>query len=269
MHPTLELADLQISSYFVLLTVGWCVGGVIFYRAARREGSSAEVTLSLMAGCALGATLGATLFSALFVPWHTLPARLAEGSAFIGRSVLGGIAGGICGVELTKKLVGHARSTGDAFALAIPPGHAIGRLGCLLQGCCWGTPTSLPWGVRYPEGSYAYASQLEQGMLHDAQPLSLLVHPTPLYELAFDLALWGLLLWARPRLSAHGSLFRLYLTSYAAFRFLAEFVRGDSFAPAGFMLKPVQVLLLAATLGYGLRLWAGERAAVATSVQAR
>ena len=261
MLPVVELAGLHISSYFLFMSVGWCVGGAIFYRAARREGMSAEVALSIMAGCALGATLGATLMSALFVPWHELPARLAEGSAFIGRTVIGGIAGGIVGVELCKKLVGHARSTGAAFALAIPPGHAIGRVGCLLQGCCYGTPTSLPWGVRYPALSFAHASHVARGVLPSTAVSSLSVHPAPLYELAFDLCLWCLLLAARPRLRAEGSLFRLYLTSYAAFRLLAEFVRGDSAPPSGFFLKPVQVLLLLAMLAYGLRLRASERAA--------
>lgn len=261
MHPTLELGPLSVASYFVFLTLGWFVGGAVFYRAARAEGISAEVSLSLMAGCALGATLGATLMSALFVPWHELPARLAEGSAFIGRTVIGGIAGGIVGVELTKKLVGHARSTGDAFALAIPPGHALGRIGCLLQGCCFGTPTTMPWGLRYPAHSFAHASHVAAGALPRSAPLSLAVHPAPLYELAFDLTIWACLIWARPRLRAHGSLFRFYLTSYALFRFLAELVRGDSSAPVGFPLKPVQVLLLFAALAYGLRLRAAELAA--------
>jgi phosphatidylglycerol:prolipoprotein diacylglycerol transferase len=263
MLPALELAGLSISSYFVFLSVGWCVGGAIFYRAARREGMSAESALSIMAGCALGATLGATLMSALFVPWHELSARLAEGSAFIGRTVIGGIAGGIVGVEVCKKLIGHARSTGDAFALAIPPGHAIGRIGCLLQGCCYGTPTSLPWGVHYPSLSFAHASHVARGLVPSTAAASLPVHPAPLYEFAFDLGMWCLLLVARPRLRAQGSLFRLYLTCYAAFRFLAEFFRGDSLAPSGFFLKPVQVLLLLAMFAYGLRLRASERAATA------
>lgn len=261
MLPDVELSGLSISSYFVFMTVGWCVGGVIFYRAARREGMAAESALAIMAGCALGATAGASLMSALFVPWHELPARLAEGSAFIGRTVIGGIAGGIVGVELSKKLVGHRRSTGDAFALAIPPGHAVGRLGCLLSGCCYGTPTSLPWGVHYPSPSFAHASHVAQGLIPSTAPASLAVHPAPLYEFVFDLSLWCLLLIARPRLRAEGSLFRLYLTCYAAFRFLAEFFRGDSAAPSGFFLKPVQVLLLVAMLAYGLRLRATERAA--------
>lgn len=263
MLPVFELAGLSISSYFVFMCVGWCVGGTIFYRAARRDGMSAESALSVMAGCAIGATLGATVMSALFVPWHELPARLAEGSAFFGRTVIGGIAGGIVGVEVCKKLIGHARSTGNAFALAIPPGHAIGRIGCLLQGCCFGTPTSLPWGVRYPSLSFAHASHVARGVLPSAAATSLPVHPAPLYEFAFDLCLWGLLLVARSRLRAEGSLFRLYLTSYAAFRFLAEFFRGDSEAPSGFFLKPVQVLLLLAMVAYGLRLRASERAAAA------
>jgi prolipoprotein diacylglyceryltransferase len=261
MLVSLELGEQGFSSYLLFTLLAWLLGGCIFYRAARRGGLSPELTLAIMAGCALGASAGAAAMSVLFVPLSELPARLGDGSAFSGRTVIGGIAGGFVGVELAKKLVGHRSSTGDAFALAIPPAHALGRIGCFLHGCCFGTPSALPWAVQYPSGSLAHALQIERGWLAAGAPHSLSVHPAPLYELAFDLALWALVLWARPHVCARGNLFRLYLVAYASFRFLAEFARGDSAPPPGWILKPVQLLLLLAALLSCVRMLRRERLA--------
>jgi phosphatidylglycerol:prolipoprotein diacylglycerol transferase len=262
MHPLFELGDELVPSYALFVVLGWLLGGAIFYRAARRDGMSAEQTLAVMAGCAIGAMAGASVMSVLFVPWSELPTRLAEGSAFLGRTVIGGIAGGIVGVELTKKVIGYTLSTGDAFAVAIPLGHALGRVGCLLHGCCFGTPSSLPWAMRYPEGSYVHALHAGRSWIEESAAESLPVHPTPLYELAFDLTLFVILLSVRSKLQVRGSLFRLYLVAYASFRFVAEFVRGDSAAPEGAALKPVQLVLMTAALVYAARLWRSERASL-------
>lgn len=259
MRPTLELAGVTLPSYALLTALGWAVGGALFFRAARRAAMSAEQTLAVMAGCMIGAALGASAMSILFVPWSELPQRLAEGSAFMGRTVVGGIVGGIVGVELAKKAIGYTLSTGDSFALAIPLGHAVGRIGCLLHGCCFGTPSELPWAIVYPNPSIVHAAHVAQHGLSSQALHSLPVHPTQLYELAFDLTLFAVLLSVRSKLQVRGSLFRVYLIAYAVFRVVAEFVRGDSGAPAGLPLKPVQMLLVCAAAYYTLRLWRAER----------
>ena len=76
-----------------------------------------------------------------------------------------GISGGCIGVEIIKKIIGHKEPTGDAFALAIPLGHIIGRLGCLLGGCCYGTICNFPWGVSYPKNSLAFMHHVHDGFI--------------------------------------------------------------------------------------------------------
>jgi phosphatidylglycerol---prolipoprotein diacylglyceryl transferase len=242
MHPYLRLGDSVIAAYPLFFVLGWLAGGVVFYLEVRRRGWPVDKMFLVAAGCVLGALVGALLAGALFFDWREVLAH-ATAMELVGKSVVGGIAGGFIGVEIAKKLVRYPHSTGDAFAIAIPIGHAIGRIGCFLGGCCYGTPTSLPWGVRYPAGS-------------------LPIHPTPLYELGFDLLLFAFLFAIRDRLRVRGSTFRVYLLAYATFRFFLEFVRGDSPFPAIGGPKPIQIVLALAAARYAVilfRQWRDEK----------
>lgn len=261
MHPILfHWGDAPVESYGVFLFTGWLLGGVIFYREFRRLGWPLETMLFVMGGCIIGAVAGSLVFSVLFVSWEDLPQAVngMKTLSFVGKTVVGGIAGGFIGVEITKKIIGYPHSTGDAFALAIPLGHGLGRMGCYLGGCCFGRPTDLAIGVEYPAGSPAHWLHESQGLIEADASSSLPVHPSPLYELGFDLLLFAVLFALRDRLRVRGSLFRIYLLGYAGFRFLSEFLRGDSPFPEGGGLKPVQVFLLVVVLVYAWRLWRRE-----------
>lgn len=263
MHPRLHLGDLEVSAYALFFVLGWLAGGVIFYREVKRRGWPLEKMLFAMAGCVVGAIVGAFVGGVLFFDWHEVLARTLTMN-LSGKSVVGGIAGGFLGVEVAKKLVGYPYSTGDAFALAIPIGHAIGRVGCFFAGCCFGSPTTLPWAVRYPAGAPVHAVQTALGQIDAHAVTSLPVHPTPLYELLFDVGLFFALVAMRDRLRTRGNLFRVYLLSYAAFRFVLEFIRADSPFPAIGGPKPVQVLLLIAACRYAYVLWKQELSPVRT-----
>jgi len=214
--------------------------------------------LFIMVGCFFGALLGSVFFSILFVDWAEIPKRLSA-MDFIGRTVIGGIGGGYLAVEVTKKWVNYPYSTGDAFALAIPLGHAIGRMGCFLGGCCYGTVSHLPWAIEYPVGSVPFLSQVKSGMLSAQASHSLAVHPAPLYDLFFDLCLFVWLFVKRDSFQTRGALFRVYLFAYASFRFIAEFFRADTPFPVVGGPKPVQIFLLLVALYYGVWLWRHER----------
>mgnify|MGYP002725501286 FL=1 len=248
MYPILYRSDsIIIDSYSVFFLLAWIVGGVVFYREFRRMDWELEEMLFVMAGCIIGAVFGSYLFNVFFAGWEDIPQQVRMFD-FAGKTVLGGIAGGFIGVEITKKKIGYPHSTGDAFALAIPLAHAIGRVGCYLGGCCFGTECSLPWAVIYPEGSVAHLTQLTLGMIPETSTSSLPVHPAPIYEIIFNLGLFAYFWMKRDSFKVRGSMFRLYLVLYGGFRLLEEFVRGDSPIPdAGFM-KPVQWLLLIAVL---------------------
>ena len=147
----------------------------------------------------LGAAFGSKLLAMLENPWQ---------ASLEGKTIVGGLLGGLIAVEAAKKYIGFTRSTGDLFTLPLIIGTAIGRVGCYLSGLADGThgsPTSLPWGHDYGDGIPR--------------------HPAQLYEIAFLLLLGAFLLRVREYLREEGDEFKLYLSSYLAFRFFADFLK--------------------------------------------
>lgn len=126
-----------------------------------------------------------------------------------GKTILLGLVGGYAGVELAKWRLGIRTKTGDHFVVPVAIGIGVGRLGCFFGGCCYGTPTELSWGVVFPSVD------------------SVARHPTQIYECIFHIgmgfAMYGMFSKGKWR----GQLFKLYLLSYFAFRFLTEFIRPE------------------------------------------
>lgn len=102
----------------------------------------------------------------------------------------------------------------DSLALGIPLGQSIGRIGCLMAGCCYGRPTDLPWGV-----TFTHPETLG--------PLRVKVHPTQLYESLLVLGVFGLLYHLRTRKRFDGQLLGTYFLLAGLVRFGVEFFRGD------------------------------------------
>ena len=115
----------------------------------------------------------------------------------------------------------------DLFALVLPPAHALGRIGCFINGCCFGRPwTGFP-AVCYPPASDVTRIQQLQGIIPDGMTGGLPVFPVQLMESLVNLMIFAFLLILEPRLVRRGQLFALYLVFYAISRFGLEFLRGD------------------------------------------
>jgi phosphatidylglycerol:prolipoprotein diacylglycerol transferase len=130
--------------------------------------------------------------------------------------------GGLLGAILTGYLLVRRYGlpwwkTADAFAPGIALGQSIGRLGCFSAGCCWGKPTSLPWGVRFTELGHEITGV----------PIDQHLHPTQLYESGATLLLFFFLLWLHRRRRFTGQVILFYAVLYGLTRFLIEFVRDD------------------------------------------
>jgi phosphatidylglycerol:prolipoprotein diacylglycerol transferase len=110
-------------------------------------------------------------------------------------------------VELAKASLLIRVKTGDSFAVPVAASVAIGRLGCFSAGCCYGTETSLPWGVNFGDG--------------------LRRHPTQLYESAFHLTAAFVLAWLQRKGLLKGQLIKLYIIAYLLYRFATEFIRPE------------------------------------------
>jgi prolipoprotein diacylglyceryltransferase len=208
--------------------------GAAMWRATlkhqQRGGALAPGNFGVLVGLLIGAAIGNKLVFLIERPDVALAMWRGGALMFPGQSIVGGLLGGLIGVEIAKKLTGQARSTGDAMVLPIAVGLAIGRVGCFLAGLhddTYGLPTSLPWGVDFGDGVAR--------------------HPTQLYEIAVVLPL-GLALH-RARLPVPGLAFKLFLSTYLLWRFGVEFLKPVPVAyPVG--LSGIQWTCLVALAAY-------------------
>jgi phosphatidylglycerol---prolipoprotein diacylglyceryl transferase len=110
-------------------------------------------------------------------------------------------------------------TTADLFAPGIALGHVVGRLGCLMAGCCYGTPTTMPWGITFTNPLAAS---------NVGTPLGIPLHPTQLYDAGAELLILIILLVTERRgKTFEGRTFWLYMLLYGISRFVVEFYRGD------------------------------------------
>jgi len=137
--------------------------------------------------------------------WPVVPLKSWYQIIDSGRSITGGLLLGHLAAEAAKPIVGYRLPPNDRFATLLPFSIAIGRLGCLMAGCCRGLPHQGFLSVSYSDGIPRY--------------------PEPLYEIAFQLAVGFLFIVLLKRKLLYGRLFSLYLIVYGGFRFLTEFIR--------------------------------------------
>lgn len=246
MRPVLfEVGGVQIYSHSFFLVLGLLTGLAVLLWEARRRGWSRSHTALIAVAAFVGGSLGARLSMVLFAGPSALEAitsyaifdpRLGPGS------ILGGVGGGYVGGYVASHLSGRACAC-DAFAPAMALGMAVGRLGDFFSGEDGiGKPTTLPVGVPAPGVDY-------------------LVHPAPLYDAAFSLAWFGVLVALRDRPAfADGTLLKLAIAGYAAFRFFAEFVRNNEVVALGLTAQQYVCLVAVAALALG---WVYARRPVA------
>lgn len=222
---------------FVLL--GTIAAVLVFLAESRRRRVLDDRLFLIMVGSLFCGGVAAKLSTAwrylAAAPDPSLVGVLVSG----GKSVLGGLAGAYLGAVLTKKLIGYRDPTGDVFAPAVALGIGIGRIGCLLTEPP-GTPTGGAWGVVVDAARAAEVPGFPREWI--GRPL----HPSFVYEIAFHLVLFAVLLRLRSRPGLRGELFKLYLLAYASFRFLVEFVRGNEVVWHG--LTRSQLFLIPSTL---------------------
>ena len=214
-------------------------GGSFYYRRLQRNAGVplAELMragrLAVLLGCIIGAALGNKLAFWVDTP-QLLPQYWIKPEVWLaGQSMVGGLLGGLIGVELAKKLTGVRTSTGDAFVFPVLLGLMLGRVGCFVAGLADGTyglPTGLPWGIDFGDG--------------------IARHPTQLYEIAFAAALWSVLARLQFRCASRpGLLFKLMLSTYLLWRLLIDRLKPVQF-DYGFGFSGIQLICVTALLVY-------------------
>ena len=174
------------------------------------------------------------------------------------KTVLGGIIGAFTGILLAKTLLRFNRPVLDTLAVGLPLAMAISRVGCLMAGCCFGTPTNLPWGIQYDAASWVYQVHMAQGLVHLHDGTSVPVHPAQLYQMAGCLLIAFLAWRSQKQWKSSGSQFLFSVLCYAVLRFFVEFVRAPetNFFTGQFFwgLKTIQWLILGIMLPMALTL---------------
>jgi len=227
MHPTLlRLGPITLSTYGTLVALAYLTG-ILWLKSQIPDmpGMTEDKFWTMIYGLFFGAIMGGKLLFVL-VEWR---AFLSGEMSFIrdfryGFVFFGGLLGAIgMGFLIQRWIKVPYLATADYIGVALPMGHWIGRLGCLAAGCCYGKPTTLPWGVRLGGDPLSSTPPSLWGV-----PL----HPTQLYESAADLAICLFLLTRVLPLAKKGKLqpgtvFFSYIFLYSIARFLNEFLRGD------------------------------------------
>jgi phosphatidylglycerol---prolipoprotein diacylglyceryl transferase len=254
-HPVLiQLGSVTVMTHDAFTLLALAVGLAIYYRELRVRGWLDGTIVWISLGAVLGGAIGARVITS----WEHLEVYAAfadrpfsEVIEHSGKSILGALAGGYLAITVLKRAFRYTRSTGDAYLLAIPVATAIGRVGCFLSELPLGTPTSLPWGISVsPAAAAAFAR---------CPGCELPMHPSMLYEIAFNLIAIGIILRYRDRVPVPGDGVRLYLLAAGIFRFLVEFVRGNEPQALGltgpqWVLIPLVGLLV---LHFVRQLWRG------------
>jgi phosphatidylglycerol---prolipoprotein diacylglyceryl transferase len=216
-----QIGSFSVHWYGILLATGFLLGLWTASRRAGRDGIAPDKVYDSGVWLIVGAIAGArTLYvisywdrlfeSPLFpgAPWTEIFMVQRGGLVFYGGLIGATVAGLIYVWKQNIPLWKFA----DALAPSIALGYVPGRLGCLMNGCCYGRPTSLPWGVHLPE-------------VPETQGLA--VHPTQIYDASLNLVLYLFLAWLYRRKRFDGQVFASYLVCYALTRSLVETFRGD------------------------------------------
>lgn len=221
MYPELfRIGSFPINTYGVLLALSFLAALLIAARLGHRDGLARERIYDLGLWMLLAGLVGSKLLMLVTEPEY----RMHPGNLFSldflrsGGVWYGGFLGGItAGYFLMRRYKLPFWKTADAFAPGVALGQAIGRQGCFAAGCCWGKPTTLPWGVKFTALGHEITGV----------PIDTHLHPTQLYESFAALIVFGLLIWLHKRKVFSGQIILLYAVLYGTIRFTVEFWRDD------------------------------------------
>lgn len=232
-----HIGSFEITGFGFMVMAGFYMAGWTMQRRLEERGLNEQYAWDVVFAAVIGGLVGAKVWYAAL--YHD-PGRLFQRAGLVW---YGGLIGGAVAVWFIGwRHKVPTRFTADLVAPALAVGYALGRVGCFLVQDDYGIPTSLPWGMKFPEGLPATTAQnLQAWGVHvpaDASPFDVLaVHPTQLYETTLMLLAFWVLWKLRAHQHATGWLFGLYLTLAGSERFLIEFIRAkDDRLIGGFTL---------------------------------
>jgi len=227
-----HVGGLNIYSYGVFLAFAFIAATIAARYRFKEQYRNPDVILDLVLAAVVGGIAGARIF---YIVGHWSYYMAHKGEIFkINMDGLVFYGGLILGLVLAL-IVGRLRhlkfwTTMDLAGLTLPLALAFGRIGCLLNGCCYGKKTGMPWGITFPASSGLVGAR----------------HPTQIYEMILDLILFGLLWWKRDSFERDGTIFWLFALGYGIIRFTMEFFREHAAANANLTFQLMSIALILA-----------------------
>ena len=235
MYPVIfKIGRFELHSYGVMLALAFTLGVYDVIKRGKRAGFTFDQVYNAAILVIITALVGSRLTYVAFHleefqgRWLDIinPIQSTGVIGLAGMVILGGVVATSISAIIYLRLKNiPAGKMFDVFAPSLALGIAIGRIGCFLNGCCFGTECGLPWGMAFPEGSYAH---YVYGYAH--------IHPTQLYEFLYCLLIFFILLRTERIKKFQGFNFALFLTLYGFFRILNESVRYYDGAEAGMVV---------------------------------
>jgi len=221
MYPELfHIGSFPINTYGVFLALAFLCAILLSVHLAGKDGLPRERIYDLCLWMLLASLLGSKFLMLFTEPeYREHPSQLfsldflRSGGVFYG-GLIGAV---ITGFWLMRRYGLPWWKTADACAPGIALGNFLGRQGCFAAGCCWGKPTTLPWGVKFSELGHEITGV----------PIDVHLHPTQLYESFAMLIVFVFLLFLHRRRRFNGQVILTYALLYSVIRFLIEFVRDD------------------------------------------
>ena len=221
MYPELiRIGSFPINTYGVFLAIAFLCGILVTVKIAERDGLPRQKIYDLSLWMLLAGLVGSKILMLIVEPeYRDNPLNLISLDFLRSGGVwYGGLLGGVAaGYLLMKRYQLPWWKTADAFAPGLALGNFFGRQGCFAAGCCWGEPTTLPWGVKFTDLGHRITGV----------PTDTYLHPTQLYESFSMLLVFFFLFWLHKRKRFDGQVILAYALVYSVIRFAVEFVRGD------------------------------------------
>ena len=254
MYPRLfELGPVTVYTYGVLLAAAYLFGLKLAMVRARARGLDSTRVLDLGIYIIISALIGAKLLLLVtdFQTFRHDPRELLtlarSGGVFYGGLILAVVVA----LWYIRRVGLPLWTTCDVFAPGIALGHVIGRFGCFFAGCCYGKPTTRPWGITFRD-PFAAANV--------GTPLGIPLHPTQLYEAGAELLILIVLLTTERRGRPFpGRTFWLYMLLYSISRFIIEFFRGDERGAVGVLSTSQFISVLLAPLAVVMLVYLARR----------
>ncbi len=223
MHPVLfHIGSFEVGTYGLMMALAFFCALALARRQGRLDGLSGDTISDLAITVLIAGVVGSKVLMILVDLINGTPFReeFSLGTLRAGGAVHGGIiaAAIVFFWKLRLKTGLPLRKTGDALVPAVALGQGIGRIGCFMAGCCYGTSCDAPWAVTFTN---------PDAFRFSGTPLGIHLHPSQLYHLGANLLICGLLVFVRSKRKFEGQVFALYFVLEGMGRMMIETWRGD------------------------------------------